>query len=36
VRDATSFGLPHHVRLAARPRADVARLIAALGKELRP
>jgi histidinol-phosphate/aromatic aminotransferase/cobyric acid decarboxylase-like protein len=34
VRDATSFGLPHHVRLAARPRPDVGRLAVALGKEL--
>lgn len=34
VRDATSFGLPDHVRLAARPEADVARLIHALEEEL--
>jgi histidinol-phosphate aminotransferase len=26
VRDASSFGLPGHVRIAARPRADVERL----------
>lgn len=35
VRDATSFGLPGHLRLAARPTADVDRLIHALQKELR-
>jgi histidinol-phosphate/aromatic aminotransferase/cobyric acid decarboxylase-like protein len=34
IRDATSFGLPHHVRIAARPAPDQARLIHALGKEL--
>jgi len=31
VRDCTSFGLPDHIRLAARPSADLARLLAALG-----
>jgi histidinol-phosphate/aromatic aminotransferase/cobyric acid decarboxylase-like protein len=34
VRDASSFGLPDHVRLAARPADDVARLVAALDAEL--
>lgn len=34
LRDATSFGLPHHVRLGARPRADVERLLSALHEEL--
>jgi histidinol-phosphate/aromatic aminotransferase/cobyric acid decarboxylase-like protein len=34
VRDGTSFGLPRHVRLAARPAADVDRLVAALATEL--
>lgn len=34
VRDATSFGLPEHVRLAVRPASDVSRLIQALGREL--
>ncbi len=32
VRDATSFGLPGHVRLCARPPEDQARLLAALRK----
>jgi len=36
VRDGTSFGLPHHVRLAARPAADVDRLLVALTRELSP
>jgi len=27
VRDASSFGLPRHVRIAARPAADRARLL---------
>ena len=36
VRDATSFGLPHHVRLGARPPEDVARLVSALRQELSP
>lgn len=34
VRDAGSFGLPRFVRLAARPAADVERLVAALRAEL--
>jgi histidinol-phosphate/aromatic aminotransferase/cobyric acid decarboxylase-like protein len=34
VRDCSSFGLPGHVRIAARPAADRARLIAALQEEL--
>jgi histidinol-phosphate/aromatic aminotransferase/cobyric acid decarboxylase-like protein len=34
VRDCSSFGLPHHVRLAARPMPDRARLLAALEQEL--
>jgi histidinol-phosphate/aromatic aminotransferase/cobyric acid decarboxylase-like protein len=34
VRDCASFGLPAHVRLAARPAADRARLLAALRQEL--
>jgi histidinol-phosphate/aromatic aminotransferase/cobyric acid decarboxylase-like protein len=34
VRDATSFGLPHHIRLAARPARDLARLVNALDAEL--
>lgn len=33
VRDATSFGLPHHVRIAARP--DIDRFVTALREELR-
>jgi histidinol-phosphate/aromatic aminotransferase/cobyric acid decarboxylase-like protein len=36
VRDGTSFGLPHHIRVAARPREDVDRLMNALKRELRP
>jgi histidinol-phosphate/aromatic aminotransferase/cobyric acid decarboxylase-like protein len=34
VRDCASFGLPSHVRLAARPAADRQRLLAALQQEL--
>jgi histidinol-phosphate/aromatic aminotransferase/cobyric acid decarboxylase-like protein len=34
VRDATSFGLPHHIRVAARPAPDRERLVAALREEL--
>jgi histidinol-phosphate/aromatic aminotransferase/cobyric acid decarboxylase-like protein len=34
VRDATSFGLPHHVRLCARPREQLPRLLQALAREL--
>jgi histidinol-phosphate/aromatic aminotransferase/cobyric acid decarboxylase-like protein len=34
VRDCTSFGLPGHIRLAARPCVDVDRLVAALVTEL--
>jgi histidinol-phosphate aminotransferase len=35
VRDATSFGLPHHVRLCARPAGQTIRLIQALARELK-
>jgi len=34
VRDATSFGLPRHVRIGARPRADEARVLRALEQEI--
>jgi histidinol-phosphate/aromatic aminotransferase/cobyric acid decarboxylase-like protein len=34
VRDATTFGLPHHVRIAARAAADRERLVLALRQEL--
>lgn len=34
VRDCASFGLPDHIRLAARPPADRARLVSALAEEL--
>lgn len=34
VRDAASFGLPEHIRLAARPAGDVERLLQALESEL--
>jgi histidinol-phosphate/aromatic aminotransferase/cobyric acid decarboxylase-like protein len=34
VRDATSFGLPHHVRLCAQPSVQQSRLILALAREL--
>jgi histidinol-phosphate aminotransferase len=34
IRDCTSFGLPRHIRLAARPPQDRRRLIAALREEL--
>lgn len=36
IRDATSFGLRGAIRLAARPGAELARLIAALQKESEP
>jgi histidinol-phosphate aminotransferase len=34
IRDATSFGLPHHVRICARPSAQSTRLLQALAREL--
>ena len=34
VRDCTSFGLPHHVRIAARPARDLDRLVSALRQVL--
>jgi histidinol-phosphate/aromatic aminotransferase/cobyric acid decarboxylase-like protein len=34
VRDATSFGLPRHIRVAARPSRDLTRLLHALLSEL--
>jgi histidinol-phosphate/aromatic aminotransferase/cobyric acid decarboxylase-like protein len=34
VRDATSFGLPRHIRVAARPARDLARLIDVLQLEI--
>lgn len=34
VRSCSSFGLPNHLRLAARPPADIARLDSALREEL--
>ena len=34
IRDATSFGLPHHIRLAARCPSDVDRAALALSEEL--
>lgn len=34
VRDCASFGLPSHLRVAARPDPDRARLLAALSQEL--
>ena len=36
VRDCASFGLPHHIRLCARPPADQERLSAALDAVRRP
>jgi histidinol-phosphate aminotransferase len=36
VRDCASFGLPQHIRVCARPAADVERLMAALVAEVRP
>jgi len=35
VRDCTSFGLPEHIRIGARPADDGERLVAALAEELR-
>lgn len=34
VRDCASFGLPEHIRIAAHPASDRARLVAALTQEL--
>jgi histidinol-phosphate/aromatic aminotransferase/cobyric acid decarboxylase-like protein len=34
VRDCASFGLPHHIRIGARPPSDRARLLSALTREL--
>lgn len=34
IRDATSFGLPHHVRICARAGEPLARLLRALAREL--
>lgn len=34
IRDGTSFGLPHHVRIAARGAAETERLLVALSAEL--
>ena len=34
VRDCTSFGLPHHLRICARPAAQTAQVIRAFAKEL--
>ncbi len=36
VRDATSFGLPHHIRIGARPPRDLERFLHALRRELHP
>ena len=36
VRDATSFGLPHHIRIGARAQRDLERLVGALQRELQP
>jgi histidinol-phosphate aminotransferase len=36
VRDATSFGLRHHIRIGARAQRDLERLVGALQKELQP
>ncbi len=35
LRDCTSFGLPHHVRIGIRTRQECARLLAALGEVVR-
>lgn len=34
VRDGSTFGLPHHIRLGARPKAEEGRLLEALAIEL--
>ncbi|MEM7138568.1 MAG: aminotransferase class I/II-fold pyridoxal phosphate-dependent enzyme [Myxococcota bacterium] len=35
VRDCTSFGMPEHIRVCARPQADLEKLVAAIGEVCR-